>query len=165
MKYHLEVRWAKLIATLFGVGKLRPAPGTWGSAVAVGLGWGLLTLGGPLLLFAGCAVVFITGLWAAGLHGHSTGRDDAPEVVIDEVVGQWLTMLPLPFLAGGMGWEGMVLAFALFRLFDITKPWPIRALDRRLKGGVGAMVDDAFAGTVAGLLLLALGLTLGLPSL
>jgi phosphatidylglycerophosphatase A len=77
--------------------------------------------------------------------------DDHRSLVWDEFVGQWLALLPLLLLSSP--WWTIVIGFALFRLFDVWKPWPIGWLDRHLKGGLGVMVDDAVAGGFAGVLL------------
>lgn len=135
---------AALLATWFGAGLLPKGPGTWGSAAALPFAWALAAAGGPRLLLAAAAVCFAVGWWASAVYVRRTGAEDPGEVVIDEVAGQWLTLAaapldPLSYLAG----------FALFRLFDIWKPWPVRVADRRLGGGLGIMVDDVLAGLYA----------------
>ena len=133
-------RLAHLIATVGGIGHARPAPGTWGSAVALPPAWVIQAHGGPWALLLAAALVFAVGCWAAGTHIAATGRQDPPEVVIDEVAGQWLVLVPAPnepllYLAG----------FLLFRLLDIAKPWPASWADTRVHGGLGAMLDDVLA--------------------
>lgn len=142
---------ADLAATWFGAGLLPRAPGTWGSLVALPLAWGLHWLGGPPLLTAAILAVFMLGLWSADVYGRRTGREDASEIVIDEVVGQWIAVLAvppalIPYAAG----------FLLFRAFDILKPWPISWVEKRFRGGLGVMADDVLAGLFAAILLYAL---------
>ncbi len=144
----MEGRTVQLIATWFGAGLLPKAPGTWGSASALPLAWVLVAIGGPALLLAAAAVVFLLGWWASDRYAKTTGRDDPSEVVVDEVVGQWLTLLaaplnPVAYLGG----------FLLFRLFDIRKPWPVGWADQRVGGGLGIMLDDVLAALYAGGLL------------
>lgn len=125
-------------------GKSPVAPGTCGSLVAIVLAPLLfmpLPLAGRLLLLA---FVLVTGIIAAGRAETLLGREDPSEVVIDEVLGQWLTCLPFAALA----WWEYAAAFVLFRIFDILKPWPVRRLER-LGGGLGIMIDDAAAGLYA----------------
>ena len=141
---------AFLISTWFGAGLLPRAPGTWGSLAALPLAWALASLGGPMALAAATVVVSLVGWWAAAVYVRRTGRQDPGEVVVDEVAGQWLALVmvppePLLYLAG----------FALFRLFDIRKPWPVGWADREIGGGLGVMVDDLFAGLYAALIMIA----------
>ncbi len=131
-----------LVATWFGVGLIRRAPGTWGSLAALPCAVGLQFLGGPWLLAGATGLVSLAGVWASG---------DPGAVVVDEVAGQWLALLPLPL---DLWWYAA--AFALFRLFDIAKPWPIGWLDKNLHGGRGIMADDLAAGLAAGALAYAL---------
>jgi phosphatidylglycerophosphatase A len=147
-----------LIATGFGSGYLPKAPGTWGSAVAVLLAIPILSLGGVPALAFGMVLVTALGIHATRVYTDLSGEKDPGPVVVDEVAGQWLTLLvcplePLWFLAG----------FAAFRLFDILKPPPARQIDRRMKGAVGVMLDDLVAGVYGALLILVLqwGLTDG----
>ena len=136
---------ASLLATWFGCGKLRPAPGTWGSLGALPPALGLFWLGGWAALLAGSLVIFLVGIWAGQRHATRLGRDDPGEVVIDEVAAQWLALAPL-----ALDWRLWLVAFLLFRLFDIVKPWPASWCDRRLAGGFGIMADDMVAGLYAG---------------
>jgi len=148
---------SRAIAVFFGAGLLRPAPGTWGSAVAVGLGLGLHWLGGfPLLALATLTAVG-WGLWALERELADRPGADPSEFVIDEVAGQWLALC---FPAAGfwlMGLEngnfpypGWVAAFLFFRLFDIWKPGVIGRADRRTDPA-GVMLDDLWAGLFAGI--------------
>ena len=126
-----------------GTGLSRKAPGTVGTLIAVPLF--LLLHGLPLAVYAGItAVGFIAGVWICGQAARQVGVEDHPGIVWDEIIGYLVTMT----LAGN-DWLSVVLGFALFRLFDITKPFPIRTLDRRCPGGFGIMVDDLLAGIFA----------------
>lgn len=131
---------AALLCTWFGAGLAPKAPGTWGSAAALPFAWGLARLGGWPLVLAASLVCFVVGWWASAVYVRRTGAQDPSEVVIDEVAGQWLVLAaaPLDPLA-------YVVGFALFRVLDITKPWPARWADRHVHGGLGVMLDDMLA--------------------
>lgn len=144
------------MATAGGVGFLRPAPGTWGTAAAVilALPWlffapqALISLG----LLVGVALSTGLGVWSAGVAGRCTGIADPGPVVIDEVAGVWATLACIPpAVAVASPIVSAILAFSLFRLFDIVKPWPVAALER-LPRGWGVMADDLAAGLLAGIL-------------
>ncbi|HKU64212.1 MAG TPA: phosphatidylglycerophosphatase A [Rhizomicrobium sp.] len=141
------MRPSTVIASVFGIGYFPFASGTVASAVAVPLAIPILMYGGGIALAAASLMVFAAGVWACGHHVRVTGREDPSECVIDEVAGQWLACafasVSLPALA---------LAFILFRLFDIWKPWPVGWADRELPGGLGVMTDDMIAGLMAGVL-------------
>ena len=137
------------IATWFGAGLIPKAPGTWGSLAALPFAWALLHFGNMWWLAGAAVLVFLVGWWASDVYVTSTGQADPGAVVIDEVAGQWLALLP----ASASVWWHWALGFALFRFFDIVKPWPIGWADRRLKGGFGVMIDDVIAGVLAGVLL------------
>lgn len=149
------------IATFFGAGWLRPASGTWGSLFALPFVWALHVLGGPWLLTAATVAVFLAGLWATKGYTARTGVEDPSEVVIDEVVGMWIAMLPVSFGAAMAGadilalYPGWIAAFFLFRFFDIFKMGPVRRADDR-GDALGVMLDDVFAGIFAGIVTLAL---------
>ncbi len=131
---------AGTIATWFGSGLLPGAPGTWGSLAALPFAAVLVALGGwPLLLIA-TVVLLLVGIWASERHARRMRKKDPGEIVVDEVVGQWIVLLPwaLDPLA-------YLLGFAAFRLFDIVKPWPASLADRALSGGLGIMLDDVVA--------------------
>jgi len=152
---------ARFIGTVGGVGHLRPAPGTWGSAAALPLGWALHVLGGfPVLLFA-LAILFALGWWATRQMTAGQSDHDPSEIVVDEVVGQWIALAPLSYAAWDRGldilvmWPGWIAAFVLFRLFDIWKPLWIGAADRR-GDALGVMLDDVIAGVFAAIGVLAL---------
>jgi phosphatidylglycerophosphatase A len=135
---------ARLAATCCGCGLLPGAPGTWGSLAALPPGVLILWWGGVWWLVLACVLVFALGWWASDVYAGLTSREDPGEVVIDEVAGQWIALLAaLPDIVT------VVAAFLLFRLFDIVKPWPVSLAERRLKGGLGVMADDAVAGFFA----------------
>lgn len=147
---------ARLIATMGGLGHLRPAPGTWGSLAALPIAWLFHALGGFPLLAAATIAVILQGFWAVGLATRTSSDKDPSEIVIDEVAGQMLALWPLSAAAWSRGiditamWPGWIAAFLLFRLFDIAKPGPVGWADR--KGGpVGVMLDDIIAGILAAL--------------
>ncbi|MFC3051066.1 phosphatidylglycerophosphatase A family protein [Kordiimonas pumila] len=147
---HISFWWA----TVFGAGLLKPAPGTWGSLVAVIAGYYLINTGISFTLLSSL-IVAITVLSAFAIDHIEkvSGIHDAPEIVIDEVAGQWIALLPFYFFTP-MLYDYMV-AFLLFRLFDIWKPWPIGLIDRKVTGGCGVMVDDLVAGLFAAVVILA----------
>ena len=136
-----------ILATLGPVGFLQPAPGSWGSAVAVVLA-AILAILSTWLLEIATLLVCLLGVLAAGRYQTVTSRHDAPEVVIDEVAGQWIALLAVP-----LDWRWYLLAFLLFRLFDILKPGPVRMAEN-LPGGIGVMADDIVAGMLAAACLL-----------
>jgi len=148
--------FAKLIGTFLGVGYIRPAPGTWGSLAALPYGWLLHVIGGLPLLLVGIVVGFLKGWWATAQMTKGSDDHDPSEIVVDEVIGQWIALIPLSYAAGSMGisilnmWPGWIAAFILFRLFDITKPWIIGWADRR-GDALGVMLDDVIAGVFAAL--------------
>ena len=144
-------RWATLVATFFGAGRLRPGPGTWGSLATVLLWWLLAaqlpaTARVPVILFL---IVLTTSIAipAATLEARGCGKKDPQHVVIDEVAGQLVTLIACPIL-----WKPLLAGFILFRAFDIVKPPPIRALEK-LPEGTGIVVDDLGAG-IYGLIVL-----------
>jgi phosphatidylglycerophosphatase A len=138
--------FAMLVATLGGAGRLRPGPGTFGSAVVLPL-----VLLGPLACLALAALLCVAGYWAA-TQVAADPQEDPGWFVADEGVGMLLALAALP----AAGWLGVVLAFALFRVFDIAKPWPVSWADRQ-PGAFGIMLDDVIAGAMAAGLLLLLG--------
>jgi phosphatidylglycerophosphatase A len=141
--------WAWTVATFFGAGMGKPGPGTWGS-VAAFLLWSLFAIvlhTNPqtvlILLVVGIIISITLGVPAATIAARESGRHDPGFVVIDEVAGQWITLLFCP-----ADWRHGVIALILFRLFDITKPFPVRRLER-LPGGWGIVFDDVAAGLYA----------------
>jgi phosphatidylglycerophosphatase A len=136
---------AALLATWFGSGLLPVAPGSWASLAALPCAALLVWLGGALLLLAAGAALFVIGMWAADAYMNAVQVHDPPAIVIDEVVGQWVTLalLPLDPLVYALG-------FVLFRVVDVLKPWPANFIDRAVTGGFGVMLDDIVAGVYAG---------------
>ena len=152
---------ARFFATVLGVGYIRPAPGTWGSLVALPWGWLLHVLGGLPLLLCGIAVAFFGGWWATARMTAGSADHDPSEIVIDELAGQWIALIPLSHAAWTMEisilvmWPGWIAAFVLFRFFDITKLGPVGWVDRR-GDPLGVMLDDVIAGVFAALGVVAL---------
>ncbi len=148
------MKTAQFVATIGGVGYLRPAPGTWGSLVALPMAALLHLIGGPWLLVIAIIAIFFEGLWATTQVTRWQDDHDPSYVVVDEVVGQWIALLPLSFGAWHVGasifalWPGWIAAFVLFRLFDILKPGPVGWADRR-NTPLGVMLDDVIAGVFA----------------
>lgn len=154
------MKLSHLIATFFGAGHLKPAPGTWGSLAALIVAVPLHMIGGPLLLILGIVLAFGLGLWATRLETAGQENHDPSEIVIDEVVGQWLAILPVSIGAAHVGapvmalWPGWITAFVFFRLFDIWKPGPVGHADRR-NDALGVMLDDVIAGLMAAVVVIA----------
>lgn len=144
----------RLITTFFYVGLLRPAPGTWGSLAALPVAWGIHWLAGPLGLAMATIGIFAAGLWATEQELMDAEEDDPAEIVVDEVIGQWIAVLPVSMGAQLAGvpvtalWPGIILAFLAFRLFDIWKPLIIGKVDRR-GDALGVLLDDALAGVAS----------------
>ncbi|SFD75160.1 phosphatidylglycerophosphatase A [Sulfitobacter brevis] len=155
------MKLATLIGTLLGVGYIRPAPGTWGSLVALPWAWLVHIIGGFPLLVIGIIVAFLKGWWATSKMTEGSDDHDPSHIVVDELVGQWIALAPLSYAAWTMDisitamWPGWIAAFALFRLFDIWKPLIIGWADRR-GDALGVMLDDVFAGIFAAIGVLAL---------
>ena len=146
---------ALAIATV-GVGFIPLAPGTWGSLVGVGIyllvRFLFLESGQiPFLIlqFGVILVVTFAGIWAASQTERITGRKDPGKVVVDEVAGQLISLLPVALAPFWSSWKlWVIVSFILFRLFDIVKPYPARRMER-LHGGMGIMCDDLVAGVYA----------------
>ena len=136
-------RWDVAWASLAGVGFVKPAPGTWGSAAAALLWWFVLAGLPWWQQGAVCLAYLLISLWTAQRICQRHGLKDAPQIVADEVAGMWIALLFLPQV-----WWLVLLAFGLFRLLDIVKPGPIGWLDKNLHGGWGVMLDDLLAGFV-----------------
>ncbi len=139
--------WATLVATFFGIGRMRPGPGTWGSAAAVLLWAGVASRLAPALrLPVGIALAVaatMIGIPAATRVARACGAKDPQFVVIDEVAGQLIALIAVP-----LTWKTFVASFILFRVFDIVKPTPVRQLEA-LPEGKGIVLDDVGAGLYA----------------
>ena len=143
----LSGKTALILSTWFGTGLIPLAPGTFGSLAAI-----------PFFIFFNYLGVAFTGLfliifiplafWASGRSEKLLGRDDPSEVVIDEVIGFFFAVFFIP-----VSWVGIIIGFALFRFFDILKPFPIGTIDKRVKGGIGIVLDDILAGIYANICL------------
>ncbi len=141
------------LALGFGSGLLRPAPGTWGTLAAIPLYWLLVvSVGSSGLVYLGLILIsFVLGVYLCGKTARDVGVHDHGAIVWDEIVGFLITMAYFsPTLLN------IALGFALFRVFDIIKPWPIKLLDKHVHGGFGIMIDDVLAGIFAWLSLFAI---------
>lgn len=159
---------SRVVATVFYVGYLRPAPGTWGSLVAALLAIPLIYATSLPGLLVAIVVAYVAGHWATSEMTRE-GPHDPSEIVIDEVAGQWVTLIPLALVdymhrpqALDTFWEAVTqwgtsvaLAFVLFRVFDILKPWPVSWADRR-SDATGVMLDDVIAGVLGAIVLTAI---------
>lgn len=131
----------------FGSGKLPWSPGTFGTLTAIPIY--LLIYPFSYLLYAGIVgVMFVVGVWLCRITEKALGAHDHPSIVWDEIVGYLIAMFMAP-----SGWAWVLMGFVLFRVFDIWKPFPIRQIERRVRGGLGNMLDDALAGIYAWLVL------------
>ena len=143
--------WATLVATFFGIGRLRPGPGTWASLATTLLWWLLASHLPPAARLPAILVLIVfvvaIGIPASTLEARGCGKHDPSHVVIDEVAGQLVTLIASPIV-----WQALLAGFILFRGFDILKPPPIRSLEK-LPDGTGIVVDDLGAGIYALILL------------
>jgi phosphatidylglycerophosphatase A len=136
-------RWFMAIATGFGLGYLPKAPGTWGTLLALPIHALIVQLPRQGYL-AAIAIIIVIAVLCAGAAEKIVDKPDPGFVVIDEVVGMLIAMIAIP--ASPLAW---LLAFALFRLFDILKPFPVNFFDQRFHGGLGIVLDDLMAGLYA----------------
>lgn len=137
-----------LLATGLGSGLAPVAPGTVGSLLALPIWWFVfadLPLPVQLALLVGITLVSI---WVVDRACRAAKVGDASAFVLDEFVGQWIALIAAP-----KSWLSLVIGFALFRAFDVVKPWPVSWADRRLRGGLGVVVDDVLAGVLAAVVL------------
>jgi phosphatidylglycerophosphatase A len=139
--------WATLVATFFGAGRMRPGPGSWGSAATVLLWWllshWLIPSSQPYAAILLAILVTAIGIPAATRVARASGLKDPQFVVIDEVAGQLITLIAVP-----ISWKTLLAGFILFRGFDIVKPPPVRQLEH-LPEGFGIVLDDVAAGLYA----------------
>ena len=140
-------RLALFVATGGYVGYVPIAPGTFGSALGLGLLWGMRPFGDVRLDIVVIVIVLVLGVWSGSVAERYAGRVDPGIVVIDEVAGMLITMLLIPVTA-----ISVVAGFLVFRALDILKPWPARRLER-LPGGFGIMADDVMAAVYGNLVM------------
>ncbi len=133
----------QIIASAGFAGYLPGAPGTWGSLVAVIVWFGLQYIVSPLIIMGLTIILFFVGVWVSAKLSKHDEEEDPSYIVIDEWVGQWIPLWFIPIQP-----VYILLAFGLFRAFDIAKPWPIRIFDE-MSGGWGIMLDDIAAGVYA----------------
>jgi phosphatidylglycerophosphatase A len=150
------VEWPRIVATVFGLGYSRVAPGTVASIAALPVAWLVVAFGGAngrlwLLLLTILTAAF--GAWACELYSRAKTDPDPSECVIDEVAGQFLVCAFCPAPPTLLAY---LLAFVLFRVFDITKLWPINEVERRVPGGLGIMADDIAAALMASVIIMVL---------
>jgi len=141
---------AALVATGFGIGHLPWVPGSWGSLAALLCGWEITEAGGRVALATAAIIAFALGVWASARVAAASGAEDPRFVVIDEIAAQWLVLLA----AAARSTRLCGKRFCCSGVFDILKPWPIRWIERRVRGGLGIMVDDIGAAIYAVVLLL-----------
>ena len=137
-----------MIATSFGIGRMPVMPGTWGSLATLPLAWGISYYFGSIYIIIISIILFFIGILVSNLYLREFGGEDPGPIVIDEVVGQLLTIAFVP-----LDLFYYVTGFALFRVFDIFKPWPVSWVDKEIKGGLGIMLDDVVASLYSGSIL------------
>jgi len=150
-----KIPW--IIATWFGSGLLPKAPGTWGSLAAIPFAYLFSIYTCPYAQLFGITALFFIGICVSDKIEESAQIKDPGFIVVDEVVGQWMALLPLPFLYTIIDNNSFYLysvpiavaGFLVFRLFDIWKPWPVNYADKNIPGGYGIMFDDVIAGMYA----------------
>ena len=150
-----KISW--FIATWFGSGLLPKAPGTWGSLAAIPFAYLFSIYTCPYAQLFGITALFFIGICVSDKIEESAQIKDPGFIVVDEVVGQWMALLPLPFLYTIIDNISFYLysvpiavaGFLVFRLFDIWKPWPVNYADKNIPGGYGIMFDDVIAGMYA----------------
>ncbi|GGF14906.1 hypothetical protein GCM10011611_20840 [Aliidongia dinghuensis] len=136
---------AKLLATWFGAGLAPKAPGTWGSIAALPFAWVIQWWGGSAALVLAATLLLLAGWAAADRLVRASGIRDPQSIVVDEVVGQWLTLA-----CGPLSIPAYLIGLILFRAADITKPFPASWADRKIGGGLGVMLDDVLAAIYSG---------------
>ncbi|WP_041834788.1 phosphatidylglycerophosphatase A family protein [Actinobacillus succinogenes] len=133
------------LALGFGSGLIHPAPGTWGSALGTVIGVILLQFLTPISFLILTALSFVAGCYLCQKTADDMGVHDPGSIVWDEFVGVWLCLSAVPVL----NWYWGAAAFAVFRFFDILKPYPIKIFDQKLENGFGIMIDDVLAAVYA----------------
>jgi phosphatidylglycerophosphatase A len=147
--------WRHFLAFGLGSGLARFAPGTFGTFVAIPF-YLLLSQMSPWLYAGTVLAAFAFGVWLCRSVSRDLGVHDHGGIVWDEFVGYWITMFLLP-----VEWDWILAGFALFRLLDIWKPWPIRWIDKHVQGGLGIMLDDVVAGAAACIILHSIRMSAG----
>ncbi|MGD8593623.1 MAG: phosphatidylglycerophosphatase A [Gammaproteobacteria bacterium] len=137
-----------LLAFGFGSGLSPVAPGTFGTLAAIPIYLALVNSVDSVIYLLVVILLSLLGFWLCGKTAKDLGVHDHPGIVWDEIVGFLITMYLVP-----LSWVWIMVGFALFRAFDILKPWPIRSLDQKVEGGIGIMLDDIVAGIFAWVLL------------
>lgn len=135
---------AILLATWFGAGLVRPAPGTIGTLASIPAGYLIVLFAGQHVLAMAVLALLFIGAFAAHHYGKKSGTVDDQSIVVDETVGVWIAALP-----ASTHISLWVAAFLLFRFFDIWKPWPASLFDKRSQHGLDVMMDDVVAGLYA----------------
>jgi phosphatidylglycerophosphatase A len=135
------------LSTWFGLGLIRPAPGTWGTIGAIPFAYFALKVGNWPFVMLCAFFLFFIGLWAAKKFEEATKEHDSGSIVIDEVAGYFIAIIPASPTIIHLG-----IAFLLFRIFDILKPWPVSWADKKLTGALSVMLDDILAGLYAALI-------------
>lgn len=133
----------QFLASGFGSGCAPIAPGTFGTAASIPV-WILLSFLSPIPYAMVVIATFLLGWYVSEKASQELGVHDHGGIVIDEFVGFFITMFLVP-----LSWINILLGFILFRIFDVIKPWPIKVIDQKVKGGFGIMIDDVFAGVMA----------------
>ena len=143
----MQKKLVEALATGFYLGRAPFAPGTFGTLLGIPLAY-LLSRGSPFHYMLATVVILLLAVAVSELHEQWSGQHDPGEIVIDEVVGYLVAFTWLPIT-----WQAFLGAFLAFRLFDILKPFPINIMDKRIRGGLGTVLDDVAAGLLANLLL------------
>lgn len=138
---------AEIVSTWFYVGRIRWAPGTWGTLATIPFVI-MFQMMGSIAYMAVTFLIIFLGIFLSDIYEKSKGDHDLSEIVIDEVAGYMIAMTLMP-----MTWQALTLGFLIFRFFDIFKPFPIGWLDRKINGGLGVMVDDVAAGVITNVIL------------
>jgi phosphatidylglycerophosphatase A len=134
-------------ATLFGVGNISKAPGTFGTLVTLPFCYLIMQMG-SIIYMAITFILTIYAIWAADLYEEQSDKHDAKQIVIDESVGILITLVMLPIT-----WQTFLFGFAAFRLLDIVKPFPISYFDKKVPRGLGVVADDVVAGLLCNIIL------------
>ena len=146
-KVHMQRKLNTVLATFFYLGKSPKGPGTVGTLGAIPLVL-LFSLGGDIIYMSLTFLVCLAGIFICQNYENESKTHDNQEIVIDEVAGYLIAMAMLP-----LTFKSFLLAFVLFRLFDILKPFPIGIIDKKVKGGIGVMADDIIAGIITSMIL------------